>query len=115
MKNKFLKIGGRQYEILFQDIAKELNINTDKQEVFGYIDYGQSKIVVEKSMATDAIKEHLTHELLHALLDRKNLELISRNSTLEEVVENIVEYLAPRFHAFLEDNPNFQKDFLNLK
>ena len=82
-------------------------------EIQGYVDYYQSKIVINNSLSQDAEEETIVHEILHVLLDRNNLEIISKNSSIKEVVENLVTYLAPRFHSFLKDNPEFLNEFLS--
>ena len=114
--NKKIKFGARIYEISLADLKKELAGSSiqENEEIFGYVDYSESKIIVDKNMSEDAIKENLVHEILHVLIDRRNLESIYKNSSIKEVVENMVEYLTPRFHSFLEDNPEFQKDFIKF-
>jgi len=113
MNKTKIKVGGKTYTINFEeDLTEKFGITGD-DEVYGCIDYANSNIYVDTNMSEDSIQESLVHEILHALLDRRNLELIGKNSTIPEMVENIVEYLTPRFHAFLVDNPNFQKEILN--
>jgi hypothetical protein len=112
-----VKIGAKHYKInlveMKDTIPKEENV--DPSSVSGFIDYNNSEIYVEKNLKDECIRENVIHELLHGLLDRKNMEIVYKNSSIKEVVENIVEYLTPRFHAMLEDNPKFQEQFLKIK
>lgn len=95
-----------------EEVVKEEGV--DPQDVSGFIDYNQAQIYVEKDAVPDCLRESIIHELMHALLDRPNLELIAKNSSIKEIVENIVEYLTPRIHALLVDNPKLQKELLNI-
>lgn len=95
-----------------EEVIKEPDI--DPEDISGFIDYNQAQIYVEKNVVPDCLREEIVHELMHALLDRPNLELIAKNSSVKEIVENIVEYLTPRFHALLVDNPELQKELLNI-
>jgi len=104
-----IKIGARTYSINKEDLS---SIENNNEEVQGYIDYNQSKIVINDNLSVDAEEEVMIHEILHAILDRKNIELLATKSDIKEFVENIVEYLTPRVHSFLKDNPDFLKKFI---
>jgi len=98
-----IKIGARIYSIKKIKFDKP----SDNEEIQGYIDYDQSLIAINDSLSQDAEEEALIHEILHAVIDRKNIEILTRKCDIEELVENIVTYLTPRMHSFLKDNPDF--------
>ncbi len=106
-----IKIGARTYEIQKEDLDNFTDLPAD-EEVQGYIDYYQSKIVINNNLSKDAEEEVVIHEILHAIIDRKNIELLARKSDIKEIVEHFVEYVTPRFHSFLKDNPEFLKKFI---
>jgi len=97
-----IKIGARTYQVEKQKFEDE--------EVQGYVDYFQSKIVINDNLSSDAEEEVLIHEILHTIIDRKNLEILAAKSSVKELVENMVEYLTPRFHSFIKDNPELLKE-----
>lgn len=105
-----IKIGARTYSISKENLDK-IGHETDG-EVQGYVDYFQSRIIINENLSLDAEEEVLVHELLHTIIDRKNIEILARKSTPEEFVENMVEYLTPRLHSFLKDNPEFISEFV---
>ena len=52
-------------------------------------------------------QENIIHEILHALLDNAGLP--------EENLDKTIQILTPRIHAFLIDNIEFQKKFLEFE
>lgn len=106
-----IKIGARVFSVEKKDL-KELS-KEQGAEIQGYVDYFQSKIVLNDNLSPDAEEEVLVHEILHTILDRKNLEVLAKKSDMKELVENMVEYITPRFHSFLRDNPELLKHFLD--
>ena len=103
-----IKIGARIYQVEKQDLS---SFETSTEEIQGYVDYYQSNIVINNNLSPDAEEEVLIHEILHTIIDRRNLEILASKSSVKELVENMVEYLTPRFHSFLKDNPEFLKRF----
>ena len=92
-----LKIGNRRYKVLFQPIEDE--------EVDGYINYTQSEICIDSTIAKDFQQETLLHEVLHGIVD--DAKLYSFFS--EELIEKFIEVLTPRFIQILNDNPELIK------
>lgn len=60
-----INVGGVKYSVI---VKKDLVDPESQQHVWGYTDYGQSAIYIEKSLSSQHIKQTLIHELVHAML-----------------------------------------------
>jgi Zn-dependent peptidase ImmA (M78 family) len=101
-----LKVGNRRYNIeQWSDEQIEEFTGKEANEVCGFTDYYQGKIVINSRMAKDVREETLMHEILHTLLDNSGIEEVSKQAkegaNLSELIATI---LAPRLHSLLKDN-----------
>ncbi len=106
LKMNDIKVGGKSYSINFCDTIEDETFN-ENENAYGYIDYAYAKIVIRDDISSSFKQENLIHEILHSLLENTGVS--------EKNIESTIEVLAPRIHAFLIDNPEFQDQFLNLK
>lgn len=103
MSNQSLKIGGRTYIVAFQT-PEENSVFQEHESAYGYIEYPTSQIHIRAGLDSEFQKETLLHEILHGILDNTGIEDIN--------TDQLAKALAPRLHAFLVDNPEFQKNLL---
>ncbi len=103
---KQVKIGARTYTIHEQD-AEENSVFKEHEEAYGYIEYPTSQIYIRADLETTFQNETLIHEILHGLLDNTGIDEIN--------TDQITKALAPRLHALLVDNPDFQKKILEFE
>ena len=105
--NKYpIKIGGRIYTINLVDSVCDETFSTH-DNAYGYVDYINSKITIKNEVSKNYQQENIIHEILHALLDNAGLP--------EENLDKTIQILTPRIHAFLIDNIEFQKNFLEFE
>ena len=62
---------------------------------------------IKNEVSKNYQQENIIHEILHALLDNAGLP--------EENLDKTIQILTPRIHAFLIDNIEFQKNFLEFE
>jgi len=103
MSNQSLKIGARTYAVSVQT-PEENSVFQEHESAYGYIEYPTSQIHIRAELDPAFQKETLLHEILHGLLDNTGNEDIN--------TDQITKALAPRLHAFLVDNPDFQQYLL---
>ena len=101
-----LKIGARQYNIVFSDNDSLLNDEKNSGS-YGYIDYANSNIVIKNSVDSTFREENTIHEILHSLLDNSGIEDILKGTEVK--TELLISILTPRFHQLLKEN----KELLN--
>ncbi len=101
-----LKIGARTYSIeKWPGTQIESFTGRDSNEICGFTDYYQSKIIINGDVSKDVREETLMHEIMHTLLDNSGIEEIGKQLKEDpHVAELVATVTAPRLHAMLKDN-----------
>jgi len=102
MKSSAIKIGNRIYSIAsVDDESFDLFLSqrgvTD-EEIKSLIDYDDQIILVREKLQRDHKKELILHEIIHSCIEDAGLPQ-------DEVAENFIRVLSPRFACLFEDLP----------
>tara|TARA_Y100000034_G_scaffold137039_1_gene219434 strand:+ start:6236 stop:6586 length:351 start_codon:yes stop_codon:yes gene_type:complete len=101
MINK-VKIGARIYTITYIDNDHILKNN---KNIYSYIDYDNCNIVIRNNVNDIFQEENLIHELLHAICEVANIDIIIKHTETEKIIS----LLTPFFHKFIIDNIDLLK------
>jgi len=101
-----LKIGARIYSVeKWSGSEIESFTGRDSNEICGFTDYYQGKIIVNGDVSKDVREETLLHEIMHTLLDNSGISEIGKQLKEDpQVAELVATITAPRLHAMLKDN-----------
>lgn len=101
-----IKIGARVYSIeKWQGADIKSFTGRDSNELCGFTDYYQSRIIINGELSKDIRQEALMHEIIHTILDNSGIEEIAKQLKEGPHVAGLVSSIAaPRLHALLIDN-----------
>lgn len=83
----------------------------DGSPAFGYCEYRNQIIVIDKELPRERKQAILMHELLHAVMDAINFDI--KGTPPIDVEETIVVDMAPMLVNLLKDNPKLVKYILS--
>ena len=95
MKNKVIKIGYKEYEIEKTDEIFEREFG----ECYGLIKTSEEKIQISKKYNQNIQNAALIHEVVHAILDRLDLEELNSD-------EQKVNQIATELYLTIKNNPH---------
>ena len=72
-----IKVGGIFYKVIYKR-----NLKDDSTDVWGYVDYAQTKIYIEKKLSKQKQNQTLTHEVLHAIFHEAGLDNIANDEKI---------------------------------
>jgi Zn-dependent peptidase ImmA (M78 family) len=90
-----LKIGARVYSIdKWQGAEIKSFASRESNELCGFADYYQSRIIINGNLSKDIPQETLMHEIIHTILDNSGIEEIAKqlkeSPRVAELVSSIV-------------------------
>lgn len=96
MKNKKVKIGYKEYEIVKKEEIIEL-----PNEFYGRIDYGKETIEIATKYSQNEQNQTFLHELIHGIFEKLDMDDLRKNEVvINQVATTLYEVILNNPHIF---------------
>ena len=103
---KNFKVGGMDYEVVFEDKL----FTDDGLALLGMCDYYKNQIIIDdKIQNAQRVEQTFFHELAHAILYEQGINLQNMGLSYNDM-ENVVDGIGRGLHCLFKDNPNFMHE-----